>query len=105
VLHGRAAPGQRRGLTQPPVGTPRRHTTAAKPRRRETRQASPRTFDKTSYNGALARFEAGTPNIADAVGLGAALEYVSSLSLENIARYEHELLGYATERLSEVPGL
>jgi cysteine desulfurase/selenocysteine lyase len=63
------------------------------------------TFEKTSYNGAPARFEAGTPNIADAVGLGAALDYVSSLRLENIARYEHDLLVYATERLSEVPGL
>jgi cysteine desulfurase/selenocysteine lyase len=63
------------------------------------------TFEKTSYNGAPARFEAGTPNIADAVGLGAALDYVSSLGLENIARYEHDLLVYATGRLSEVPGL
>jgi len=63
------------------------------------------TFEKTSYQGAPARFEAGTPNIADAVGLGAALDYVTSLGLENISRYEHDLLVYATERLNRVPGL
>jgi cysteine desulfurase/selenocysteine lyase len=63
------------------------------------------TFEKTSYRGAPDRFEAGTGNIADAVGLGAALDYVSGLGLENIARHEHELLVYATERLNEIPGL
>lgn len=63
------------------------------------------TFEKTQFQGPPARFEAGTPNIADAVGLGAALDYVSSLGLENISRYEHELLVYATERLSRIPGL
>ena len=45
------------------------------------------------------RFEAGTGNIADAVGLGAALDYVERLGIENIHRYEHELLGYATRAL------
>jgi cysteine desulfurase/selenocysteine lyase len=63
------------------------------------------TFEKTQFHGPPARFEAGTPNIADAVGLGAALDYVSSLGLENISRYEHELLVYATERLNRIPGL
>jgi len=63
------------------------------------------TFEKTQFQQAPARFEAGTPNIADAVGLGAALDYVSSLGLENISRYEHDLLLYATERLLRVPGL
>ena len=63
------------------------------------------TFEKTSYRPPPDRFEAGTGNIADAVGLGAALDYVSSLGLENIARHEHELLVYATERLKEIPGL
>ena len=63
------------------------------------------TFEKTQFHGAPARFEAGTPNIADAVGLGAAIDYVSSLGMENIARYEHELLVYATERLTRIPGL
>jgi cysteine desulfurase/selenocysteine lyase len=63
------------------------------------------TFEKTVYQSPPARFEAGTGNIADAVGLGAALDYVSALGIENVARYEHELLVYATERLGRVPGL
>ncbi|RYZ10050.1 MAG: SufS family cysteine desulfurase [Myxococcales bacterium] len=63
------------------------------------------TFEKTLYQAAPNRFEAGTGNIADAVGLGAALDYVTSLGIENIARYEHELLEYGTDRLHEVPGL
>ena len=63
------------------------------------------TFEKTSYQAPPWRFEAGTGNIADAVGLGAALDYVTGLGMENIARYEHELLGYATEQLLRVPGL
>ncbi len=63
------------------------------------------TFEKTVYQAAPFRFEAGTGNIADAVGLGAALDYVTTIGLENIARYEHELLVYATELLCQVPGL
>jgi len=63
------------------------------------------TFEKTVYQAAPNRFEAGTGNIADAVGLGAALDYVSALGIENIARYEHELLEYGTEKLQQVPGL
>ncbi|HEY4312855.1 MAG TPA: SufS family cysteine desulfurase [Pirellulales bacterium] len=63
------------------------------------------TFEETSYAEAPARFEAGTPNIADAVGLGAALDYVRRLGLPNIANYEHSLLAYATEQLSTVNGL
>jgi cysteine desulfurase/selenocysteine lyase len=63
------------------------------------------TFERTSYRPAPDRFEAGTGNIADAVGLGAALEYVSALGMENIARHEHELLVYATEHLLAIPGL
>jgi cysteine desulfurase/selenocysteine lyase len=63
------------------------------------------TFEKTVYQPAPARFEAGTGNIADAVGLGAALEYVQKVGIDNIARYEHELLAYATELLSKIPGL
>ena len=63
------------------------------------------TFERTSYQAPPWRFEAGTGNIADAVGLGAALDYVTALGMENIARYEHELLGYATEQLLRVPGL
>ncbi|WFS21146.1 family 2A encapsulin nanocompartment cargo protein cysteine desulfurase [Pseudomonas sp. 905_Psudmo1] len=63
------------------------------------------TFEKTVYQGPPARFEAGTGNIADAVGLGAALQYVERLGLENIQRYEHDLLLYATRGLSAIPGL
>jgi cysteine desulfurase/selenocysteine lyase len=63
------------------------------------------TFEETTYNVAPAKFEAGTPSIADAVGLGAALDYVTRLGLSNIAKYEHELLGYATEKLSHINGL
>lgn len=63
------------------------------------------TFEKTVYHGPPARFEAGTGNIADAVGLGAALDYVERLGIENIARYEHELLNYATAQIKTVPGV
>jgi cysteine desulfurase/selenocysteine lyase len=63
------------------------------------------TFEKTIYNVAPARFEAGTGNIADAVGLGAALDYLEQIGMENIARYEHDLLQYATTKLLTVPGL
>ena len=62
------------------------------------------TFEKTLYQPPPARFEAGTGNIADAVGLGAALDYLARVGLENIARYEHELLVYATEKLTRCPG-
>jgi cysteine desulfurase/selenocysteine lyase len=63
------------------------------------------TFEKTIYHAAPARFEAGTGNIADAVGLGAALDYVLWLGMENIARYEHDLLVYAIDCLKTVPGI
>jgi len=63
------------------------------------------TFEKTVYQSAPYRFEAGTGNIADAVGLGAALDYVSSIGIEQIGWYEHELLQYATAGLHTVPGL
>ena len=63
------------------------------------------TFEQTEYADAPAKFEAGTPNIADAVGLGAALDYVTRLGLPNIAAYEHGLLEYATEKILRVPGL
>jgi cysteine desulfurase/selenocysteine lyase len=63
------------------------------------------TFEKTVYNVPPARFEAGTGNIADAVGLGAALDYLEQIGMENISRYEHDLLTYATKGLLTVPGL
>jgi cysteine desulfurase/selenocysteine lyase len=63
------------------------------------------TFEKTVYQAPPSRFEAGTGNIADAVGLGAAIDYVQAIGLENIARHEHELLQYALEGLKPIPGL
>jgi len=63
------------------------------------------TFEETTFAEPPAKFEAGTPNIADAVGLGAALDYVNQFGLHNIAKYEHGLLGYATEQLSRINGL
>lgn len=63
------------------------------------------TFEETTYNPPPARFEAGTPNIADAVGLGAALDYVSRLGLPNISKHEHALLEYGTEKLLKIDGL
>ncbi len=63
------------------------------------------TFEHTEYHDAPGRFEAGTGNIADAVGLGAAIDYVQALGIENIGAYEHQLLLYATRLLHEVPGL
>jgi cysteine desulfurase/selenocysteine lyase len=63
------------------------------------------TFERTLYQSAPARFEAGTGNIADAVGLGAALDWLSRVGIERVERYEHELLVYATEQLATVPGL
>ena len=63
------------------------------------------SFEKTTYNIIPAKFEAGTPNIAGTIGLGAAIDYVNALGFENLAPYEHELLVYATESLSRIPGL
>jgi cysteine desulfurase/selenocysteine lyase len=63
------------------------------------------TFENTTYQPAPAKFEAGTGNIADAAGLGAALDYLNRIGISNVARYEHELLHYATEGLSGIPGI
>ncbi|MDR3144978.1 MAG: cysteine desulfurase [Treponema sp.] len=63
------------------------------------------TFARTLYQKAPAKFEAGTGNIAGAVGLGAALDYVSALGMEHIAAWERELVRYGTEELAKVPGL
>ncbi len=63
------------------------------------------TFEKTTYNKLPFKFEAGTPHIAGVIGLGAAIDYVSKIGLGKIAAYEHELLTYATEALSEIKGL
>jgi cysteine desulfurase/selenocysteine lyase len=63
------------------------------------------TFEKTVYNDLPYKFEAGTPDIAGAIGLGAALEYLDGLGRDRAAAYEHDLLAYGTERLSAIPGV
>ena len=63
------------------------------------------TFERTVYHAPPTRFEASTGNIADAVGLGAALEYVERIGIENIGQYEHALLDYATQQMKPIPGL
>jgi cysteine desulfurase/selenocysteine lyase len=63
------------------------------------------TFEKTTYADPPYRFEAGTPHIAGGIGLGAAIDFLTSLGMDNIAHYEKELMAYGTQALSEVPGL
>jgi cysteine desulfurase/selenocysteine lyase len=63
------------------------------------------TFEKTTWNRVPYKFEAGTPNIAGAIGLGAALDWLAAQGLERVAAWEHELLDYGTQALSAVPGL
>lgn len=63
------------------------------------------TFEKTTYNILPYRFEAGTPNIAGAIGLGTAIDYVNSVGFKNIAKQEEELLLYGTKALQSIPGL
>src|SRR6266545_989728 len=63
------------------------------------------TFEKTIYNKLPYKFEAGTPHVAGAIGLGAAIDYVNGLGIDNIAPYEHELLAYATEAVSAISGV
>jgi cysteine desulfurase/selenocysteine lyase len=63
------------------------------------------TFEKTTYNKLPYKFEAGTPHVAGAIGMGAAIEYVNGLGMDNIAAHEHELLAYATEAVSAIPGI
>jgi cysteine desulfurase/selenocysteine lyase len=63
------------------------------------------TFEKTTYNDLPYKFEAGTPDIAGGIGLGAAIDYVNEIGMDKIAAYEHELLVYGTEALKRIPGL
>lgn len=63
------------------------------------------TFEKTTYNVLPLKFEAGTPMIAEVLGLGAAIDYIQSIGLDAIRNWEHELLTYATQQLEQVPGL
>jgi len=63
------------------------------------------TFEKTEYNDLPYKFEAGTPNIAGAIGMGAAIDYVAGCGIHAISVHERELLAYATEQVSAIPGL
>src|SRR5580704_9805257 len=63
------------------------------------------TFAKTTYNELPYKFEAGTPNIAGTIGLGAAVDYINGIGLDHISAYEHELLAYGTQQLEQIPGL
>lgn len=61
------------------------------------------TFEKTTFNELPYKFEAGTPNIAGAIGLGAALDFISSIGIDEIEKYENELANYALEKISAIP--
>jgi cysteine desulfurase/selenocysteine lyase len=63
------------------------------------------TFEKTTYNKVPHKFEAGTPNVAGVIGLGAAIDYLDSLGRDGRAEYEDDLLAYATDALKPIPGL
>lgn len=63
------------------------------------------TFEKTLYNKLPYKFEAGTPDISGAIGLGAAIDYLNNIGLDRIAAHEHELLVQATQKLSAIPGV
>ena len=63
------------------------------------------TFAKTTYNELPYKFEAGTPNIAGTIGLGAAVDYLNGIGLDRVAAYEHDLLDYGTQQLERIPGL
>lgn len=63
------------------------------------------TFEETEYNTLPYKFEAGTPSIADAIGLGAAIDYLNEIGMDRVAAYEAELLDYATERAKQIKGL
>jgi cysteine desulfurase/selenocysteine lyase len=63
------------------------------------------TFEQTTYGDVPAKYEAGTQPIAEAVGFGAAVDYVTGVGLEAIEQHEHELAAYALEQLAEIPGI
>jgi cysteine desulfurase/selenocysteine lyase len=63
------------------------------------------TFERTTYNELPFKFEAGTPNVGDALALQAAIRYINEIGFDNISKYEHELLIYATEELLKIDGV
>jgi len=82
-----------------------KHLTAMPPYQGGGDMISTVTFEKTTYQKPPYKFEAGTPNIAGVIAFSAALDYVTAIGLNAIAAHEHELLVYATQKLSQVPGL
>ena len=63
------------------------------------------TFEKTTFKKPPSKFEAGTPDIAGAIGLGVALDYISGLGMDRVAAHEHDLLEYATDKVGSIPGV
>ena len=63
------------------------------------------SFEKTTYNDLPYKFEAGTPDIAGSIGLGAAIDFINEIGLDEIGEYENQLLKYGTEKLSSIEGL
>ena len=63
------------------------------------------TFEKTTYNTLPYKFEAGTPDIAGVIGLGAAVDYLNEIGMDNVAAHEHDLVAYGTQALEAIPGL
>ncbi|MDR1816430.1 MAG: cysteine desulfurase [Clostridiales Family XIII bacterium] len=83
----------------------REHLDAAKPYQVGGNMIKDVTFERTEYQDPPQKFEAGTGNIADAIGLGAAIDFLERIGMANIAAWEQELLRYGTQELSKVPGL
>ena len=63
------------------------------------------TFEKTIYNDVPNKFEAGTPNISGAIGLGVAIDYILEIGIENVAKHEADLLEYASQKIREIEGV
>jgi cysteine desulfurase/selenocysteine lyase len=63
------------------------------------------TFEKTTYNKLPYKFEAGTPDVAGVIGMGAGIEYLNRLGIDRVADHEHELLAYATKMIAAIPGI
>ena len=63
------------------------------------------TFEKSTFNKIPFKFEAGTPDIAGVIGLGAAIDYINQIGLDKIAAYEQDLLDYARQKIAAIPGV
>jgi len=80
------------------------HLTAMRPYQGGGEMIRHVTFEKSEFNDAPGKFEAGTPNIAGAIGLGAAVDYLQGLGMENVAAWEAQVLAYGTEKLAQIDG-